>query len=59
MNQTGKFCAVIKDKCKGEECVFGAQAQCALISALASLKNMEMRVDRIAQLMGKSGGISS
>jgi len=59
MNQAGKFCPVIKDKCKEAECVCGAQAQCLLITALTSVKTIELRIDRIAQLMGKTTGISS
>lgn len=54
VNQADKFCAIIKDKCKGDQCAFWGQAQCAFVTALGNIKTMEFRLDRIAQLMGKT-----
>jgi hypothetical protein len=53
---TEKFCPIIKDKCKGDVCVFGGPVQCALVTGI---KTIELRLDRIAQLMGQSIGTGS
>jgi hypothetical protein len=59
VNHADKFCAIIKDKCKGDACAFWWQDQCSFVTALGNIRTMELRLDRIAQLMGKSGGVSS
>jgi hypothetical protein len=53
---TDKFCPIAKEKCKGDMCVFGGPVQCAFMSGI---KTIELRLDRIAQLMGQTIGSGS